>query len=38
MDKECKLNSIPEAWLAVLVEGDLEEFVSGRKDFWKSWK
>ena len=35
MDKECELNSIPEAWLVVLVVGDLEEFVNGRKDFFK---
>lgn len=38
MDKECELNSIPEARLVVLVVGDLEEFVNGGKDFLKSWK
>lgn len=31
--EECELNSIPEAWLFVLVEGDLEEFVNCWKDF-----
>ena len=31
--REYYKNSIPEAWLVVLVEGDLEEFVNGCKDF-----
>lgn len=33
MDKECELNSIPEAWLVVLVVGDLENLSMVAKIF-----